>query len=192
MKIAIVGGGPGGLYFAALMKQLDASHDVTLWERNAASDTFGFGVVFSDETLGGIGNADPVVAEYMSRKELLELLQRRCFELGVDVRFSTLAPPIRELEAGYDLVLASDGVNSLIRATYADSFRPNLDPRANKFMWLGHRRSGPGRGRGFPQGHCLVQADHAGPEPALHPAGGQGGHCRRAGRPHRRALRPHP
>ena len=68
MKIAIVGGGPGGLYFAALMKQLDRSHDITLWERNAASDTFGFGVVFSDETLGGIGNADPVVADYMSRR----------------------------------------------------------------------------------------------------------------------------
>ena len=166
MKIAIVGGGPGGLYFAALMKQLDRSHDITLWERNAASDTFGFGVVFSDETLGGIGNADPVVAEYMSRrfarwsdidihfrdeiltvggqgfaamsrKELLELLQRRCAELGVDVRFSTPAPPVTELEAGYDLVLASDGINSQIRATYAESFGPSLDPRPNKFMWLG-------------------------------------------------------
>lgn len=166
MKIAIVGGGPGGLYFAALMKQLDRSHDITLWERNAASDTFGFGVVFSDETLGGIGNADPVVAEYMSRrfarwsdidihfggetltvggqgfaamsrKELLELLQRRCAELGVDVRFSTPAPPIAELEAGYDLVLASDGINSQIRATYAESFGPSLDLRPNKFMWLG-------------------------------------------------------
>ncbi|MFJ4029294.1 bifunctional salicylyl-CoA 5-hydroxylase/oxidoreductase [Paenarthrobacter sp. NPDC089989] len=166
MKIAIVGGGPGGLYFAALMKQLDPSHDITLWERNAASDTFGFGVVFSDETLGGIGNADPVVAEYMSRrfarwsdidihfrgemitvggqgfaamsrKELLELLQRRCIELGVDVRFSTMAPAIEELETGYDLVLAADGVNSQIRAKYADAFGPDLDPRTNKYMWLG-------------------------------------------------------
>ncbi|XAS72145.1 bifunctional salicylyl-CoA 5-hydroxylase/oxidoreductase [Micrococcaceae bacterium Sec5.1] len=166
MKIAIVGGGPGGLYFAALMKQLDPSHDITLWERNAASDTFGFGVVFSDETLGGIGNADPVVAEYMSRrfarwsdidihfrdqmitvggqgfaamsrKELLELLQRRCLELNVDVRFSTMAPAIEELEANHDLVLAADGVNSQIRAKYADAFGPDLDPRTNKFMWLG-------------------------------------------------------
>ncbi|MGP0222124.1 bifunctional salicylyl-CoA 5-hydroxylase/oxidoreductase [Paenarthrobacter sp. NCHU4564] len=166
MKIAIVGGGPGGLYFAALMKQLDPSHDITLWERNAASDTFGFGVVFSDETLGGIGNADPVVADYMSRrfarwsdidihfrgemitvggqgfaamsrKELLELLQRRCIELGVDVRFSTMAPAIEELEANHDLVLAADGVNSQIRAKYADAFGPDLDPRTNKYMWLG-------------------------------------------------------
>ncbi|WP_284763850.1 bifunctional salicylyl-CoA 5-hydroxylase/oxidoreductase [Arthrobacter sp. efr-133-R2A-63] len=166
MKIAIVGGGPGGLYFAALMKQLDPSHKITLWERNAASDTFGFGVVFSDETLGGIGNADPAVAEYMSRrfarwsdidihfggetvtvggqgfaamsrKELLELLQRRCAELGVDLRFQTLAPAVEELEANYDLVLAADGINSQIRAKYADSFAPTLDLRPNKFMWLG-------------------------------------------------------
>lgn len=166
MKIAIVGGGPGGLYFAALMKQLDPSHEITLWERNAANDTFGFGVVFSDETLGGIGNADPVVAEYMSRrfarwsdidvhfagkmisvggqgfaamsrKELLELLQRRCAELGVDLRFQTMAPAVEELEADYDLVLAADGVNSQIRAKYADAFGPDLDPRTNKYMWLG-------------------------------------------------------
>ncbi|GLB69142.1 bifunctional salicylyl-CoA 5-hydroxylase/oxidoreductase [Arthrobacter mangrovi] len=166
MKIAIIGGGPGGLYFGALMKQLDPAHEVTVWERNAASDTFGFGVVFSDETLGGIGNADAVVADYMSRrfarwsdidihfknetitvggqgfaamsrKELLELLQRRCTELGVDLRFSTMAPPVEELEAGYDLVLAADGVNSQIRAKYADSFGPDLDPRPNKYMWLG-------------------------------------------------------
>ncbi|KQQ96321.1 salicylyl-CoA 5-hydroxylase [Arthrobacter sp. Leaf141] len=166
MKIAIVGGGPGGLYFAALMKQLDPSHEIALWERNAASDTFGFGVVFSDETLGGIGNADPVVADYMSRrfarwsdidihfrgemitvggqgfaamsrKELLELLQRRCIELGVDVRFSTMAPAIEELESTYDLVLAADGLNSQIRAKYADTFGPDLDLRTSKYMWLG-------------------------------------------------------
>ena len=58
MRIAIAGGGPGGLYFAALMKQLDAGHEITVWERNAPDDTFGFGVVFSDETLGGIESAD--------------------------------------------------------------------------------------------------------------------------------------
>lgn len=166
MKIAVIGGGPGGLYFAALMKQLDPTHEVTVWERNAASDTFGFGVVFSDETLGGIGNADPVVAEYMSRrfarwsdidihfrgemhtvggqgfaamsrKELLELLQRRCIELGVDVRFSTMAPDVAQLSADYDLVLAADGLNSAIRGKYAQSFKPSLDPRVSKYMWLG-------------------------------------------------------
>lgn len=166
MKIAIVGGGPGGLYFSVLMKQLDPNHQITLWERNAATDTFGFGVVFSDETLGGIENADPVVADYMSksfarwadidihfkgeqitvggqgfaalgRKELLQMLQQRAIELGVDVRFSTEAPAVDELSANYDLVLASDGINSQIRQKYADSYGPSLDPRPNKFMWLG-------------------------------------------------------
>ncbi|WP_223170579.1 NAD(P)-binding protein [Microbacterium sp. NIBRBAC000506063] len=124
MKIAVVGGGPGGLYFAALAKQLDPAREVTVWERNAADDTFGFGVVFSDETLGGIENADTVVAgrmaeqfarwtdiditfrgrthtiggqgfAAMSRKELLRVLQERCRQLGVLVHFQTLAPMSR-------------------------------------------------------------------------------------------------
>src|SRR5699024_6565431 len=166
MKIAIVGGGPGGLYFSVLMKQLDPNHEITLWERNAATDTFGFGVVFSDETLGGIENADPVVAEYMAsqfarwadidihykgeqitvggqgfaamgRKELLQMLQQRAIEVGVDVRFSTMAPEVEDLSANYDLVLAADGINSQSRQQHADSFGPSLDPRPNKFMWLG-------------------------------------------------------
>jgi anthraniloyl-CoA monooxygenase len=166
VKIAVIGGGPGGLYFAALMKQLDPGHEVTVWERNAASDTFGFGVVFSDETLGGIGNADERIAEQMadrfarwtdidihfrgerhtvggqgfaamSRKELLSLLQARCAELGVDVRFSTQAPDVAGLRATHDLVLAADGVNSAVRQRYADVFCPSLDRRHNKFMWLG-------------------------------------------------------
>src|SRR5580704_152368 len=112
VRIAILGGGPGGLYFAALAKQLDARHDITIWERNAADDTFGFGVVFSDETLGGIEHADLEIFSAMrrefarwddidvhfrgttftsgghgfaamSRKRLLAILQARCTELGV-------------------------------------------------------------------------------------------------------------
>ncbi|MGW2342570.1 bifunctional salicylyl-CoA 5-hydroxylase/oxidoreductase [Streptomyces sp. NPDC001661] len=169
MKIAITGGGPGGLYFAALMKQLDPGHAVTVWERNAPDDTFGFGVVFSDETLGGIENADTVFAEAMARrfarwtdidihyrgvchtvggqgfaamgrKELLRLLQERCRELGVDVRHSTTAPHPEQLRAAYDLLVGADGVNSRIRATYQDAFRPSLDGRHSKFMWLGTDR----------------------------------------------------
>jgi len=66
MRIAVLGGGPGGLYFAALAKQLDAGHEITIWERNAADDTFGFGVVFSDETLGGIEHADPAIHAAMA------------------------------------------------------------------------------------------------------------------------------
>jgi anthraniloyl-CoA monooxygenase len=166
MRIAVVGGGPGGLYFAALAKQLDASHEITVWERNAADDTFGFGVVFSDETLGGIEHADPAIhramsGEFarwddidihfkgrvitsgghgfaaMSRRRLLQILQERCIELGVTLKFSSEAPPVDELARAHDLVIGSDGVNSATRARYAPSFRPYLDVRRCKFMWLG-------------------------------------------------------
>ncbi|MEV5710496.1 bifunctional salicylyl-CoA 5-hydroxylase/oxidoreductase [Actinoallomurus sp. NPDC052274] len=169
MKIAIVGGGPGGLYFAALMKQLDPGHDITVWERNAPDDTFGFGVVFSDETLGGIESADTEFADAMarrfarwtdidihfrgeshtvggqgfaamSRKELLRLLQERCRGLGVVTHFSTLAPAVGDLIASYDLVVGADGLNSQVRQAYADVFRPTLDRRPNKYMWLGTDR----------------------------------------------------
>ncbi|AUG76269.1 salicylyl-CoA 5-hydroxylase [Kitasatospora sp. MMS16-BH015] len=166
MRIAIAGGGPGGLYFAALMKQLDPAHEVTVWERNAPDDTFGFGVVFSDETLSGIGNADEVVHAAMERrfarwtdidievagsrftvggqgfaamgrKELLGILQRRAAELGVTVHYCTPVPDAAELRLSHDLVVAADGLNSAIRAKYAESFGPALDRRRNKYIWLG-------------------------------------------------------
>jgi len=167
MRIAVIGGGPGGLYFSALAQQLAGSgHEITVWERNAADDTFGFGVVFSDETLGGIEHADPVVHQQMAaefavwddidvhfkgevvtsgghafaampRKRLLEILQRRCADLGVDVRFQTLAPDVTELARTHDLVVAADGLNSMVRSTHPESFRPSLDVRDCKYMWLG-------------------------------------------------------
>ena len=166
MKIAIVGGGPGGLYFATLMKTLDPAHEVTVWERNAPDDTFGFGVVFSDETLGSIEGADQVIHDRMerrfarwtdidvtfdghpftvggqgfaamARKELLEILQQRVAELDVTVHYRTEAPDPDELRASYDLVLAADGLNSAVRTRYADAFRPDLDRRHNKYIWFG-------------------------------------------------------
>jgi len=166
MRIAVVGGGPGGLYFSALVKQLDPTHEVTVWERNAADDTFGFGVVFSDETLGGIEHADTTVYNRMEscfarwddidihfrdtvhtsggqgfaamgRKKLLLILQDRCRELGIAVRYSTEAPDVAQLSAEYDLVLAADGANSAIRTQFADVFVPSLERRHSKFMWLG-------------------------------------------------------
>ncbi|HLS44103.1 MAG TPA: lycopene cyclase family protein, partial [Ornithinicoccus sp.] len=166
MRIAVIGGGPGGLYFAALTKALDPSHEITVWERNAPDDTFGFGVVFSDETLGGIEHADPWIfrtmqSEFarwddidvhvggqvltsgghgfaaMTRKRLLEILQQRCRELGVTMHFRTDAPDVEELAGEHDLVLAADGLNSAVRRRYADTFCPTLDVRACKYMWLG-------------------------------------------------------
>jgi anthraniloyl-CoA monooxygenase len=152
------------------MKGLDPRHEVTVWERNAPDDTFGFGVVFSDETLGGIEGADPVVHDRMehrfarwtdidialtgspeshqftvggqgfaamSRKDLLRILQDRAAELRVDVRYRTQAPDVAHLRAAYDLVVAADGVNSAVRARYAEAFRPDVDQRANKYIWLG-------------------------------------------------------
>jgi anthraniloyl-CoA monooxygenase len=166
MKIAIVGGGPGGLYFASLMKQLDAHHEITVWERNAATDTFGFGVVFSDETLGSIEGADNAVHDQMerefarwtdididlngaactvggqgfaamSRKRLLEILQARAADLGVLVHYSTSAPSTEVLRSSFDLVVAADGLNSAIRGAHAEVFGSTLDVRANKYIWLG-------------------------------------------------------
>lgn len=166
MRVAVIGGGPGGLYFAALAKQLSPDWEVTVWERNAPDDTFGFGVVFSDETLDGIATADPVIHAAMSarfarwsdidvrhrggtltsgghgfaalgRRDLLRILQDRCADLAVDVRYRTQAPPADRLAAEYDLVVACDGVRSATRAAYADTFGPDLDERSGRYMWLG-------------------------------------------------------
>jgi len=166
MKIAVIGGGPGGLYFSALMKQLDPSHEITVWERNAPEDTFGFGVVFSDQTLSGIVASDRDVFEdmgdvfaywddvdveirgerfsiggngfaAMSRKDLLKVLQRRAVDKGVTIHFSTDAPPVEELMAEHDLVVASDGINSAIRGLDLAHFGATEDWRSMKYIWLG-------------------------------------------------------
>jgi anthraniloyl-CoA monooxygenase len=166
VRIAVLGGGPGGLYFAALAKQLDPRHEVHLWERNAPGDTFGFGVVFSDETLGGIEHADAAVfaamerefarwddidVHYhdtvltsgghgfaaMSRHRLLAILQQRCAQLGVRAEYSTPAPDAMALSTGYDLVVAADGANSLTRSRLAGVVQPDLETRNCAYIWLG-------------------------------------------------------
>src|SRR5437588_13074942 len=158
MRIAVLGGGPGGLYFAALAKQLDAGHEITVWERNAADDTFGFGVVFSDETLGGIEHADAAFYERLSRdfaiwddidvhyrgevitsgghgfaaisrQRLLAILRERCEEFGVGIHYRQLPPPLDELRQSYDLVVAADGANSLTRQSRQNVFEPSIDAR---------------------------------------------------------------
>src|SRR5260221_6916168 len=166
VRIAVVGGGPGGLYFAALAKQLAPYSEITVWERNAPDDTFGFGVVFSDETLGGISRADVQIYRALehefarwddidvhvrgqtitsgghgfaalSRRRLLQILQQRCGELGVTLHFRAEAPDSRTLAASHDLVVAADGANSATRAAAAGAFRPELDVRRCRYMWLG-------------------------------------------------------
>ena len=166
MRIAVIGGGPGGLYFAGLAKALRPDAEIRVWERNAPEDTFGFGVVFSDETLGGIEHADPAVfaamqREFaiwddidvhfkgevitsgghafaaMGRRRLLEILQARCRELDVTLHFRTEAPDIDELAAAHALVIAADGLNSAVRTRYAETFRPTLDVRDCRYIWLG-------------------------------------------------------
>jgi len=165
VRIVSIGGGPAGLYFALLMKKADPGHDVTVVERNRADDTFGFGVVFSDATLDTFIEADRPTGEAitrafahwddidihyqgqvltstghgfsgMSRQALLDILQRRCAELGVALRFQTDVTDLTPYRDA-DLVLAADGVNSLVRSEYAEHFQPHVDWRPNRFVWLG-------------------------------------------------------
>jgi anthraniloyl-CoA monooxygenase len=166
MNILCLGGGPAGLYFAISMKLRDASHRVTVLERNRANDTFGWGVVLSDDALGKMQANDPVStdairAEFsywddiavvhngvrtvsgghgfagIGRKTLLILLQARARELGVDLRFETEFKTAEEYRAEYDLVVATDGLNSVVRREYEGVFQPDIDTRKCKFVWLG-------------------------------------------------------
>ncbi len=168
MRIAILGGGPAGLYFAILMKQADAGHDVTVYERNRADDTFGFGVVFSDQTLEMFEKYDRVshaaiVAQFAywqdievrfrgtthriggngfcgcARRTLLLLLQERARGLGVRMEFRHEIHDIAEM-GDADLVVAADGINSATREKHAAHFRPSVDMRPNKFTWMGSTR----------------------------------------------------
>ncbi|OIQ31283.1 MAG: oxidoreductase [Alphaproteobacteria bacterium MedPE-SWcel] len=170
MRIACLGGGPAGLYFAISMKLRDPGHDITVFERNKADDTFGWGVVLSDETLDNLARNDPKSAETIrahfaywddvalhfkgarqvssghgfcgiGRKQLLLLLQDRARELGVDLRFETEIASAEDYRQDYDLVVASDGLNSRTRLLYADTFKPDIDTRLCNFVWLGTKQT---------------------------------------------------
>ena len=164
MRIVCIGGGPAGLYFSLLIKKSFPQVDVEVFEKNKPDDAFGWGVVFSKETLGTLRDADPqslaaIERRFaywddiettvrgkttvstghgfcgLSRKDLLQILQARCAELGVKLTFGTELPVEPLPEA--DLVIGCDGVHSPLRAKYADTFRPHLDWRQCKFTWLG-------------------------------------------------------
>ncbi len=169
MRVVIIGGGPAGLYSGLLLKKAHAGHDITILERNRPGDTFGFGVVFSDETLDhfigfdaesyreitdNFAYWDQIEVRYrgrairsgghgfcgIARVQLLNILQRRCQSLGVDIRYET---EVEDLE-GYrdaDLVIGADGVNSMVRERYRQHFQPNIDMRKTKFAWLGTTRT---------------------------------------------------
>ena len=167
MRITCIGGGPAGLYFALLMKLQDTRHEVTVIERNAPTDTFGWGVVFSDQTLGALKRADAKTAGQIldafnhwddidvhfqgrtlrssghgfcgiGRMKLLNILQARCEELGVAMRYKTECADDADIDA--DLIIACDGLNSRIRTKYADTYQPDIDLRRCRFVWLGTKK----------------------------------------------------
>lgn len=164
MRITCVGGGPAGLYFALLMKKADPAHRVRVLERNRAGDTFGWGVVLSDQTVDALREADAETAAQISdafnhwddiavhfggrrivsgghgfcgigRKKLLNILQARCEQLGVELVYDTDVADDAGLDA--DLVIAADGLNSRIRQKYAGTYQPDIDLRRCRFVWLG-------------------------------------------------------
>src|SRR2546423_154085 len=169
MRINIIGGGPAGLYFALLMKKANAAHEIIVYERNAPDDTFGWGVVFSDKTLSYLqrndeetyqkitgsfemwDNVDVVHRDEkvtirgnkfsgIARIKLLNILQERCEQLGVDVRFRTEVSEVEELRKTCDLMVGADGINSTVRQRYNQFFQPSLDVLHNKYIWYGTRQ----------------------------------------------------
>lgn len=168
MKITVIGGGPGGLYFAILVKKAIPAAQIDVYERNKADDSFGFGVVFSDETLSEFLTRDPKSYDLIrsqfaywddldvardgevvritgngfcgcSRKTLLQLLQQRCLEEGVNLHFEANIDDLSQF-SGSDYIVAADGINSQIREKYAPEFGTKIIQQKNKFVWLGSTR----------------------------------------------------
>jgi anthraniloyl-CoA monooxygenase len=166
MKIACIGGGPAGLVFAIVMKLRDPNHEIVVFERNEPGDTFGWGVVFSDQTLENLRAADPgtaaaVEAEFahwddidvhihgqtitsgghgfsgIGRKRLLNILQDRARTLGVTLEFGAEIEVEPAVFGAYDLVVACDGANSKFRTAFEADFQVDIDVRTNKYIWLG-------------------------------------------------------
>jgi anthraniloyl-CoA monooxygenase len=166
MKINIIGGGPAGMYFAILMKSAAPAHEITIYERNGPDDTFGWGVVFSGKTLRNLRAADQPSHDEITRNfaawdnvdvvhrdqkisihgnsfsgiarlRLLKILQQRCEDLGVALKFRQEIADIDSSKTDCDLLVAADGVNSFVRQTLRDQFQPELSVRPNKYIWYG-------------------------------------------------------
>ncbi|MDQ2784259.1 MAG: FAD-dependent monooxygenase [Chloroflexota bacterium] len=166
MKVHVLGGGPAGLYASLLLKQAHPEWEIALHERNPAGATYGWGVVFSDRTLTALREADPTTYREITdafviwdaidvlvkdqvircaghtfagiaRRHLLDILQRRCAALGVDLHFDTVIDDPDTLRQDADLLIAADGVNSLTRQRHADAFRPRTEQGATRFIWFG-------------------------------------------------------
>jgi len=190
MKINIIGGGPAGLYFAILMKKANVSHQIRIYERNGPDDTFGWGVVFSGKTLANLRAADEVshaeiTKEFeawdnvdvvhrdakvsihgnsfsgIARLQLLKILQRRAEELGVEIDFHSEIQDVESLRQDCDLLLAGDGVNSTVRLRYAEQFQPDLDVRANRYIWYGTNQLFHGLTLTFRENNAGVFAAHS-------------------------------
>jgi anthraniloyl-CoA monooxygenase len=168
VKITIVGGGPAGLYFGLLVKKLDPRHEVTVCERNSKDATFGWGVVFSDQTLSYLERPDEETYRSidallerwdnvdivhrgkkvtirgnrfsgLARIDLLHVLQRRCADLGVDLRFETPVDRLEDLPPA-DLLVGADGIRSAVRERFAADFEPSFLTHHNRYVWYGTPR----------------------------------------------------
>ena len=169
MKIAVIGAGPAGMYFALLAKKNNPAHDIQIYEQNPQGATYGWGVVFSDVGLSFLKEADPAFfdeftahhekCDYMevvhrgthvqihgnhfsrtSRIDMLNTLQSACESVGVKITYSRRIEDVEALSAEVDLVVAADGGNSAVRKQYAQHFQPSFEKRRNKFAWYGTRQ----------------------------------------------------